>query len=112
MLFKLGKFCTLVFFLQVPGLAVIIVGTRKDSQSYVTMKKKACAEVGIKSFGVDLPEDVSEEELIEKIHEFNSNPDVHGILFLSHAYWFETLKHVSLTYFVYLHISLKSIFRI
>ncbi|CAN6460776.1 unnamed protein product [Victoria cruziana] len=44
------------------------------------MKKKACAEVGIKSFGVDLPEDVSEEELIEKIHEFNSNPDVHGIL--------------------------------
>ncbi|CAN6460778.1 unnamed protein product [Victoria cruziana] len=65
---------------KVPGLAVIIVGTRKDSQSYVSMKKKACAEVGIKSFGVDLPEDVSEEELIEKIHEFNSNPDVHGIL--------------------------------
>ncbi|KAF3780657.1 Bifunctional protein FolD 2 [Nymphaea thermarum] len=71
---------------KVPGLAVIIVGTRKDSQSYVSMKKKACAEVGIRSLGVDLPEDVSEEELIEKIHEFNSNPDVHGILLLLHAY--------------------------
>ena len=36
--------------LQAPGLAVVIVGTRKDSQSYVRMKRKACAEVGIVSF--------------------------------------------------------------
>ncbi|KAK4477759.1 hypothetical protein RD792_017021 [Penstemon davidsonii] len=44
---------------KVPGLAVVIVGKRKDSQSYVTMKRKACAEVGIKSFDLDLPEEVS-----------------------------------------------------
>ncbi|XP_010242783.1 PREDICTED: bifunctional protein FolD 2 isoform X1 [Nelumbo nucifera] len=65
---------------KVPGLAVVIVGTRKDSQSYVSMKRKACAEVGIKSFDVDLPEQVSEADLVEKVHELNANPDVHGIL--------------------------------
>lgn len=61
-----------------PGLAVVIVGSRKDSQSYVNMKRKSCAEVGIKSFDIDLPEDVPEAELISKVHELNANPDVHG----------------------------------
>ncbi|KAH7655010.1 Tetrahydrofolate dehydrogenase/cyclohydrolase protein [Dioscorea alata] len=65
---------------KVPGLAVVIVGTRKDSQSYVRMKRKACAEVGIKSFDIDLPEDVSEDEVIATVHQLNANPDVHGIL--------------------------------
>ncbi|XP_027103209.2 bifunctional protein FolD 2-like [Coffea arabica] len=65
---------------KVPGLAVVIVGHRKDSQSYVSMKRKACAEVGIKSFDINLPEQVSEAELIGKVHELNANPDVHGIL--------------------------------
>lgn len=65
---------------KVPGLAVVIVGTRKDSQSYVSMKRKACAEVGIKSFDVDLAEDVSEADVIAKVHELNADPDVHGIL--------------------------------
>ncbi|GMN38046.1 hypothetical protein TIFTF001_007305 [Ficus carica] len=65
---------------KVPGLAVVIVGTRKDSQSYVSMKRKACAEVGIKSFDLDLPEDVSQSDLICKVHELNADADVHGIL--------------------------------
>ncbi|XP_039114063.1 bifunctional protein FolD 2 [Dioscorea cayenensis subsp. rotundata] len=65
---------------KVPGLAVVIVGMRKDSQSYVRMKRKACAEVGIKSFDIDLPEDVSEDEVIATVHQLNANPDVHGIL--------------------------------
>lgn len=64
--------------MQVPGLAVVIVGNRKDSQTYVNTKRKACAEVGIKSFDVGLPEEVSEADLISKVHELNSNPDVHG----------------------------------
>ncbi|KAJ0960153.1 hypothetical protein J5N97_002072 [Dioscorea zingiberensis] len=63
---------------KVPGLAVVIVGMRKDSQSYVRMKRKACAEVGIKSLDLDLPEDVSEAEVIATVHELNANPDVHG----------------------------------
>ncbi|KAL6551892.1 Bifunctional protein FolD 2 [Orobanche gracilis] len=65
---------------KIPGLAVVIVGQRKDSQSYVNMKRKACLEVGIKSIDLDLPENVSESELIFKVHEMNANPDVHGIL--------------------------------
>ncbi|XP_058076190.1 bifunctional protein FolD 2 isoform X1 [Magnolia sinica] len=44
------------------------------------MKRKACAEVGIRSFDIDLPEEVSEEEVVKKVHELNANPDVHGIL--------------------------------
>ncbi|XP_068311537.1 bifunctional protein FolD 2-like [Pyrus communis] len=65
---------------KVPGLAVVIVGTRKDSQSYVSMKRKACAEVGIKSVDIDLPENVSQDDLIAKVHELNATADVHGIL--------------------------------
>ncbi|KAG0456679.1 hypothetical protein HPP92_024467 [Vanilla planifolia] len=64
----------------VPGLAVILVGARKDSQTYVRNKKKACEEVGIASFEACLPEDCTEEEVIEHISKFNSNPLVHGIL--------------------------------
>ncbi|KAH6796490.1 Amino acid dehydrogenase family protein [Perilla frutescens var. hirtella] len=44
------------------------------------MKRKACAEVGINSIDLDLPEEVSESELFCKVHELNVNPDVHGIL--------------------------------
>ncbi|KAI8574717.1 hypothetical protein RHMOL_Rhmol01G0376200 [Rhododendron molle] len=39
-----------------------------------------CAELGIKTFDVDLPEQVPEDELISKVHELNADPDVHGIL--------------------------------
>ncbi|HHJ06582.1 MAG TPA: bifunctional methylenetetrahydrofolate dehydrogenase/methenyltetrahydrofolate cyclohydrolase FolD [Anaerolineae bacterium] len=65
---------------RVPGLAAVLVGSRKDSQTYVRMKKKACAEVGITSFGYDLPEDVSQEDLLKVVQDLNANPDVHGIL--------------------------------
>lgn len=64
----------------VPGLAVILVGDRKDSATYVRNKKKACGDVGIKSFEVNLPADSSEEDVLNSIAEFNNNPSVHGIL--------------------------------
>ncbi len=65
---------------KVPGLAAVLVGDRKDSQTYVRMKKRACEEVGITSFGYDLPGDISQEELLKVVQELNDNPDVHGIL--------------------------------
>lgn len=65
---------------KVPGLAVVLVGTRKDSETYVRNKKKSCAEVGFKSFGTDLAEDVSEEELLAVVKAYNDDPEVHGIL--------------------------------
>jgi 5,10-methylene-tetrahydrofolate dehydrogenase/methenyl tetrahydrofolate cyclohydrolase len=63
-----------------PGLATVLVGARKDSQTYVRMKKKACEEVGITSFGHDLPGDISQEDLLAVVRELNANPKVHGIL--------------------------------
>lgn len=65
---------------KTPGLATVLVGERKDSQTYVRMKKKACAEVGITSFGHDLPVDISQAELLKIVQELNANPEVHGIL--------------------------------
>ncbi|XP_047975435.1 bifunctional protein FolD 4, chloroplastic-like isoform X1 [Salvia hispanica] len=64
----------------VPGLAVILVGERKDSATYVRNKKKACEAVGIKSYEVHLAEDCSEQEVLEHISAFNDDPAVNGIL--------------------------------
>ncbi|KAK8276931.1 hypothetical protein V6Z11_D10G232400 [Gossypium hirsutum] len=64
----------------VPGLAVILVGDRKDSATYVRNKKKACESVGIKSFEVNLPNEASEQEVLKYISDFNGDPSVHGIL--------------------------------
>ncbi|XP_020550687.1 bifunctional protein FolD 4, chloroplastic [Sesamum indicum] len=64
----------------VPGLAVILVGDRKDSATYVRNKKKACESVGIKSYEVQLAEDSSEQEVLKYISGFNDDPSVNGIL--------------------------------
>ncbi len=63
-----------------PGLAVIIVGYDPASQVYVRNKAKQTLEVGMNSFKYDLPENVSEQELLTLINELNIRPDVHGIL--------------------------------
>lgn len=63
-----------------PGLAVILIGERKDSATYVRAKKKACADIGVNSYGIDYPADVTQAELIAKIDELNADPNVHGIL--------------------------------
>ena len=63
-----------------PGLAVILVGSRRDSQTYVNMKKKACAQVGVESFGYDYDETVTQQELLDQIKKLNDNNQVHGIL--------------------------------
>ena len=65
---------------RAPGLAVVMAGSREDSATYVRNKKKACTEAGIESFGADLPEDVSEEELLDVVRGFNADPLVDGIL--------------------------------
>jgi methylenetetrahydrofolate dehydrogenase (NADP+)/methenyltetrahydrofolate cyclohydrolase len=63
-----------------PGLAVIIVGHDPASQVYVRNKAKQTLEVGMNSFKYDLPEDVSEAELLKLIDELNRRDEVHGIL--------------------------------
>lgn len=63
-----------------PCLAVILVGSNPASVSYVTGKRKALAEAGMEDRSVDLPETVTEAELLAKIHELNEDKTVHGIL--------------------------------
>ena len=63
-----------------PGLAVIQVGENPASTIYVNNKKKACEQVGFKSFGYSLPETASEAELLELIDTLNKDPNVHGSL--------------------------------
>ena len=45
---------------KAPGLAVILVGERKDSQTYVRSKKRMCVKDGITPFDYTFPEDISE----------------------------------------------------
>ncbi|WP_053367079.1 bifunctional methylenetetrahydrofolate dehydrogenase/methenyltetrahydrofolate cyclohydrolase FolD [Bacillus sp. FJAT-27245] len=63
-----------------PGLAVILVGNNHASRTYVNNKEKACKEVGIESFLIALPEDISQDGLLKEIDELNKREDVHGIL--------------------------------
>ncbi len=62
------------------GLAFILVGSYPASQTYVRMKKKACARIGIHSLVVELPQDIPEKDLLRKIEELNISPDFDGIL--------------------------------
>jgi len=64
----------------VPGLATVLVGENPASQMYIRLKHSACSRVGIRSENVVLPDNTTEEQLIEKIRELNSRKDVHGIL--------------------------------
>ena len=63
-----------------PGLATVLVGENPASQTYVRMKRKACAEVGIESFGYELSVDTSQEAVEKVVKELNEDPKVHGIL--------------------------------
>ncbi len=63
-----------------PGLAVVLVGSDPASQVYVRNKRKACEDVGIKSFAYDLPESTTQAELDSLINDLNNNPEIDGIL--------------------------------
>lgn len=64
----------------VPGLATVLVGNNPASQTYVRMKRKRCAEVGIRSVGHELPADTSQAEVERLIQELNQDVAIHGIL--------------------------------
>src|SRR3989304_5777351 len=65
---------------KVPGLAPVIVGQRPDSVSYVTSKRQTCEELGIASIGHELPETVSQADLLALVRQLGQDPKVHGIL--------------------------------
>ncbi len=64
----------------VPGLVTILVGEDPASKVYVRMKHKACEEVGINSKAEVLDANISEDELLKLIEQYNNDPLFHGIL--------------------------------
>jgi len=65
---------------KVPHLAAILVGTDGASMTYVNAKVKACERIGFNSTLIDLPEDTSEEFLLEKINDLNNDNDIDGFI--------------------------------
>ena len=65
---------------KAPGLAVIVVGDDPASAVYVRNKHRACNEVGITSYQLEYDSDITEELLLNKIDELNSDDAVNGIL--------------------------------
>lgn len=61
-------------------LAVIQVGDDPASSVYVRNKKRACAYIGVESRAYELPEDTTEEQLVELVKELNADDTVNGIL--------------------------------
>lgn len=64
----------------VPGLGTVLVGDDPGSQIYVAGKHRDCAEVGIESIRVDLPADISQEDLEVEIEKLNQNPACTGYI--------------------------------
>ncbi|WP_290487358.1 bifunctional methylenetetrahydrofolate dehydrogenase/methenyltetrahydrofolate cyclohydrolase FolD, partial [Idiomarina sp. UBA3162] len=65
---------------RAPGLAVVLVGQDPASEVYVGNKRRACEQVGIRSFDYDMPADTSQAALEQLIDELNANSDIDGIL--------------------------------
>lgn len=65
---------------KAPGLAVVVVGDDPASAVYVRNKHKACLEVGIESYQIELPDSTTEEELFAEIDRLNKDERVNGIL--------------------------------
>ena len=63
-----------------PILAAVIVGENPASQSYVRSKRRSCEKVGMGSELFELPESVSEPELLKLIEQLNKNDAINGIL--------------------------------
>ncbi len=64
----------------VPNLTIIRVGAREDDLAYERGAKKRMELTGIDCKVVELPEDISQEELEESFGQINADPEVHGIL--------------------------------
>jgi len=64
----------------VPGLAVILIGDDPASHAYVKMKAKACEQVGFYSITHNMPDTISQDEIIATIEMMNNNPRIDGIL--------------------------------
>ena len=63
-----------------PGLATVLIGDDPASAVYVGSKQRQCEEIGMRSFGVRMDADASEDEVIAAIEGLNADPAVNGII--------------------------------
>ena len=63
-----------------PGLATVLVGEDPASAVYVGSKQRTCEAIGMRSFGVRLDADASEQAVIAALEELNADPHVNGII--------------------------------
>ncbi|MEX0741763.1 MAG: bifunctional 5,10-methylenetetrahydrofolate dehydrogenase/5,10-methenyltetrahydrofolate cyclohydrolase, partial [Phycisphaeraceae bacterium] len=63
-----------------PCLATILVGHDPASATYVRMKRKRCDAVGMASMAVELPEETTTQQLVDKVSQLSEDPAIHGIL--------------------------------
>lgn len=63
-----------------PGLGTILVGDDAGSHAYVAGKHRDCAEIGINSIRIELPESASQKDLLSAISELNSAPECTGYI--------------------------------
>uniref|UniRef100_A0A8D0X293 C-1-tetrahydrofolate synthase, cytoplasmic n=1 Tax=Sus scrofa TaxID=9823 RepID=A0A8D0X293_PIG len=63
-----------------PGLAILQVGNRDDSNLYINVKLKAAKEIGIKAMHIKLPRTATESEVLKCITSLNEDLTVHGFI--------------------------------
>ncbi len=63
-----------------PALGTILVGSDPGSIAYVDGKHRDCAQVGIKSIKVNLPESATTAEVLKAVNELNQNPECTGFI--------------------------------
>jgi methylenetetrahydrofolate dehydrogenase (NADP+) / methenyltetrahydrofolate cyclohydrolase len=66
--------------LKIPHLAAVLVGENGASLTYVNSKVKTCEQVGFRSTLIQLPESVSQEDLMSHIHQLNQDDDIDGYI--------------------------------
>lgn len=65
---------------KVPHLAAVLVGNDGGSLTYVGSKVRACERIGFESTLIQLPEETTEEELLDHINKLNNNPEIDGYI--------------------------------
>ena len=63
-----------------PGLGTILVGDDGPSASYVRKKHEACENAGIRSFHLELPSTINQQEFLNAVEEFNTNDEIDGYI--------------------------------
>jgi len=63
-----------------PGLATVLMSDDEASETYVSMKQRACEEIGIESYHHEIDADAPAERLFDRVEELNADPSVDGVL--------------------------------